>query len=57
MKITIRKITEIKVFFSNLIKLPMKFGSLEYYVFSMALFVPTPALRVNKKALNEIGQL
>jgi hypothetical protein len=41
----IRETTEIKVFFSSLIKLSMKFGSLYYYVYSLALLVLTPALQ------------
>jgi hypothetical protein len=31
-------------FFSNLIKLSMKFGSWLYYVFSLTLFMPIPAI-------------
>jgi hypothetical protein len=38
----IRETTEIKVLFSSLIKFSMKFGSLLYYVYSLALFVPIP---------------
>jgi hypothetical protein len=40
----IRETTEIKVFFSNLIKQSMKFGSLKYNVYFLALFVPTPVI-------------
>jgi hypothetical protein len=39
----IRETTEIKVFYSSLIKFSMKFG-LQNYVYFLALFVPTPVL-------------
>jgi hypothetical protein len=49
----IRETTEIKAFFSSLIKFSMKLGSLYYCVYSLALFVPTPTLCCSSAAINK----